>query len=80
LMTGLQMLLEQGDLRIAKAMREAGALVRELTDVRSTTRKSGRVKLGADGCGQHDDLVIAVALACWRAKKGMNGMGEGRLV
>ena len=25
------------------------------------------VRPGADGCGEHDDLVIALALACWRA-------------
>jgi hypothetical protein len=29
----------------------------------------GGVGLGADGCGEHDDLVIALALGCWRARK-----------
>jgi hypothetical protein len=37
------------------------------------------VRLGADGCGEHDDLVIALALACWRAKRGQIGFGTGRL-
>jgi hypothetical protein len=37
--------------------------------VRTTVRVNGRVRLGADGCGEHDDLVIALALACWRAKR-----------
>ena len=37
--------------------------------MQSTTTTSGRRRLGADGHGQHDDLVIAVALAaCWRAR------------
>ena len=27
------------------------------------------MRLGADGCGEHDDLVIALALACWRGKR-----------
>jgi hypothetical protein len=54
-------------------------LVRELTDMRSTQRPGGRVRLGADGCGEHDDLVIALALACWRARQGPIGFGTRRL-
>jgi hypothetical protein len=53
--------------------------MRELMDVRSTAGKGGRVRLGADGCGEHDDLVVALALACWRAKRRENGFGGGRL-
>jgi hypothetical protein len=79
LIAGVQVLLEKGELRIARRLREAGALVRELSDIRATTKNTGRMKLGADGCGEHDDLVIAVALACWRANRGMSGFGEGRL-
>jgi hypothetical protein len=37
---------------------------------------SGRVRMGAEGSGSHDDLVIALALACWRAK-GRQHVGEG---
>ena len=80
LVTGLQMMLEQGELRIARKLKEAGQLVKELTDMQATSRKTGRVRLGADGCGQHDDLVMALALACWKVGRGMNGMGEGRVV
>jgi hypothetical protein len=66
----LQAVLERGELRIARRMRETGALVRELGDVRMTPgRRAGRVRIGADRYGEHDDLVIALALACWRAKK-----------
>jgi phage FluMu gp28-like protein len=79
LMTGVQVLLETGTLRIARKLREAEALARELTDVRATQRKSGRIRMGADGCGQHDDLVMALALACWRSKRESNSFGEGRL-
>jgi hypothetical protein len=79
LMMGLQVLLETGGIRIARKLREAGVLARELTDVRATQRKSGRMRMGADGCGQHDDLVMALALACWRSKRELNGFGEGRL-
>jgi hypothetical protein len=79
LMASVQVLLEKDQLKIAKGLRELGALMRELTDVRSTTRSSGRVRLGADGCGEHDDLVIALALACWRAKSQQIGFGPGTL-
>ena len=30
---------------------------------------AGRVRMGAEGCGEHDDPVIALALACWRARR-----------
>jgi hypothetical protein len=60
-------------------LRELGALMRELTDVRSSVGIGGRVRLGADGCGEHDDLVIALALACWRARRGQIGFGTQRL-
>jgi hypothetical protein len=79
LLAAVQVLLERGELKLAKGLRELGPLMRELTDVRSTAGISGRVRMGADGCGEHDDLVIALALACWRAKRGQIGFGAGRL-
>ena len=63
LMAEVLMLLEQGQLKIGN-LREGPRLVRELMDVRES---GGR--LGAEGSGEHDDLAIAVALACWRAKR-----------
>ena len=79
LIAGIQVLLERGELRIAKALLEAGSLVRELLDMRITMAGNGRVRLGADGFGEHDDLVIAVALSCWRARRMQIGMGTSRL-
>jgi hypothetical protein len=79
LLAVVRVLLERGELKFARGLEELGALVRELTDVRSTTAANGRVRLGADGCGEHDDLVIALALACWRAKRGQIGFGSDRL-
>jgi hypothetical protein len=64
LISGLQLALEKGELRIARRMKEVGSLVRELMEVR----------------GEHDDLVIALALACWRARRKTIGFGEGRLL
>ena len=43
-----------------------------------TERPSGIPKLGADG-GEHDDLVIALALACWQAMRPQNGLSPMRL-
>jgi hypothetical protein len=79
LMAGVQVLLQRGELRIAPTLKEADALVRELTDVRMTPGNSGGVRMGADGFGEHDDLVIALALACWRATRPQNGFGTRRL-
>jgi hypothetical protein len=80
LIAGVQVLLEKRGLKIARGMKETGSLVRELTDVRMTAGSGGKVRIGADGSGQHDDLVIALALACWRAKRIENGFGTQRLL
>jgi phage FluMu gp28-like protein len=80
LIAGVQVALDNGDLRIARRLKELGPLVRELVDVRMTSGLTGRVRIGADGCGEHDDLVIALALACWRAKRRENGERAGRLL
>jgi len=80
LIAAVQVHLELGQLRIARDLKECASLVRELVDVRMTNRFAGRVRIGADGCGEHDDLVIAVALACWRAGRRPLQFGTQRLV
>jgi hypothetical protein len=72
LMAGLQMALERGELRLAKGLRDGGALMREMLSVRVRSGFGGRMKAGADGYGEHDDLVIALALGCWRARRRVN--------
>ena len=79
LLAAVQVLLERGELKIARSLKQLGPLLRELSDFRSTTSGDGRVRLGAEGCGEHDDLVIALALAVWRSKRPQNGFGAGRL-
>jgi hypothetical protein len=79
LMAGVQVALEKGELRIARRLPEVGSLVRELVDVRATPGRAGRIRIGADGHGEHDDLVIALALACWSAKRTKTGFGTQRL-
>jgi hypothetical protein len=34
-------------------------------------------RIGADGYGEHDDLVIALSLACWRARRRPNPLPQG---
>lgn len=80
LIAGVQLLLEHGQLRIARRLPAAFQLVKELVDVRATpTANPARPRLGADGGGEHDDLVIAVSLACWRATRGTIGHRGVRL-
>ena len=85
LLSGVQMLLERGELRISKKMRESGTLLRELLSMRSGGPGTGCAANNAGGeaavgwAQQHDDLVLAVALACWQAMRTKNGMGNLRL-
>ena len=68
LISQLLLALEEGDLKIASRMKEAGTLKRELLDVRMSRRENGTFRIGAEEYGQHDDMVIALALAVWRTK------------
>jgi len=79
LMAGVKVALESGELRIAKGLPEVGTLVRELVDVQVTLRAGGGARIGADGAGEHDDLVIGLALAVWRGKRRENGLRSERL-
>jgi hypothetical protein len=71
LIVGLQVRLQEGELQIAAGLKEGPTLVRELADMRVQMTVGGREKFGAKS-GEHDDLVLAVALACW----GVGKMGE----
>jgi hypothetical protein len=79
LLTNLLVMLETGELTIPRRLGEAAALVRELSEVEVRHRPGGALRMGADGAGEDDDLVIAVALACWRASRKENSFGTPRL-
>jgi hypothetical protein len=68
LVDGVRILLERRLLRFAKDLKHGRMLMRELMDMQHREQRSGGVRVGADGYGQHDDMVIALALACWKAK------------
>jgi hypothetical protein len=61
LLTGLQVLMQQGCLRVAAECREAETLRRELLGL----------KLVGSGSEEHDDLALALALAVWKARAGV---------
>jgi len=69
LISRVQALLHQGQLRIKRSLPEAEVLVRELQDFRVEYTASGNITFNARQ-GRHDDLVLALAIACWRAHGG----------
>ena len=62
----LVMMLDQGELTIAGRMAGAAQLVAELAGMRVKVGRGGAEKL--EGQGVHDDLVMALAMACWVMK------------
>jgi hypothetical protein len=69
LITGLQVALQQGSLQIAAGLKFGPALVAEMAEMRVKITSPGHEQFGAWREGSHDDLVFAVALACWAARK-----------
>jgi hypothetical protein len=67
----LQLLFEKRQLRIAGKLKDTPRLVRELLDMRVETMAGEK---------EHDDLVMAVSLACWAACRGTIGYGEGKIL
>jgi len=57
---------ESGRLKVAKGLREAEVLQLELQAFQRRITLTGHSAF--EGVGQHDDLVIAVALVCWWAE------------
>jgi hypothetical protein len=80
LLTGLLVLLESGKISIPRALPDAPTLIRELNEVEIRHRPAGSLAMGANGAGQHDDLVIAAALACWGAGRKEISFGTRRLL
>ncbi len=77
LISRVQALLHNGQLKIHKALPDAPALVAELQDFRAEVTDTGHWKFGARS-GKHDDLVLALAIALWRAYGG-DGQRTGLL-
>jgi hypothetical protein len=73
LISRVQALLHEGRLKIQKELPEAETLVRELQDFRVEYSALGHMTFNARS-GKHDDLVLALAIACWRAHGGGGGV------
>jgi threonine dehydrogenase-like Zn-dependent dehydrogenase len=67
LLRRLLTMVENGRLHIADGLPEGRALLREITQIKVRTRNCGRARIATWRHGEHDDLVFAVALACWGA-------------
>ena len=68
LVTDLQVLLQSRRLKIARDLPDADILVREMENFKVKITAAANEVFGAWREGQHDDLVLAVALACWWAE------------
>jgi len=65
LILGLQVLLQRGVLRIAAGLEHGPALVKEMAAMQVKISLAGHEQYAVWREGTHDDLVFAVALACW---------------
>jgi len=64
LVSRLQAEFHSKSLRIPKNLKEAPALVTELQNFRASFSEAGNLAFGARS-GQHDDIVLSLALALW---------------
>jgi hypothetical protein len=69
LIVGLQVLLQGEALQIASGLPFREALAGEMAAMQVKVTARGRERYGAWREGEHDDLVLAVALACWMGRK-----------
>ncbi len=72
LVSALQVVLQAGRLKIARGLQHAATLTKELSTFRVKITKAANETFEAWRDGDHDDLVLAVAMAVW--------VGENRCV
>ena len=77
LITGVQVLLQSGGLQIAAGLEYGAMLAAEMAEMRVKITPAGNTQYGVWREGVHDDLVLAVTLACWSAKKAYPRMPYG---
>jgi len=69
LIVGVQVVLQRGELQIAAGLEHSATLVEEMAGMRVRVTPSGHEQYAAWREGEHDDMVLAVALACWGVRK-----------
>jgi len=65
LVSAMAVLLESRRLKIAEGLPEAATLVKELQEFKRRITPAGHEQMASWRESVHDDLVLAVALACW---------------
>src|ERR1700704_4179287 len=68
LVSVLQVMLQARRIKVAPSLPEAATLVRELTTFQVKITPATNEVFGAWREGQHDDLVLAVAIGIWQAE------------
>lgn len=79
LIASVQVLLQTRRLRILRTLPEASVLVRELENYRVKITEAANEVFGAWREGQHDDLVLAVALAAWVGEQTLQYEGQSHV-
>jgi hypothetical protein len=69
LVSTLQVLLAARRLQVAPTLAEAPTLVRELQIFQVKITRAAHETFSSSGDGQHDDLVLALAIALWYAER-----------
>jgi hypothetical protein len=64
-----EVLLQTDGLKIAAGLKDRSMLLEEMAAMRLRVTEAGNEQYGSCREGSHDDLVLAVALACWSVKK-----------
>jgi hypothetical protein len=72
LVSALQVLLQTRRLKIAPSLPDAELLVKELQNFRTKVTVAGTDPLEAWREGQHDDMVLSVALAVWVGEQALS--------
>lgn len=65
----VQVLLQSRRLTIARSLKEAAVLERELADFRVKVTVAANETFGPWREGQHDDSLLATAIACWLGER-----------
>jgi hypothetical protein len=69
LIAALEVLLDREALKVSTAPPDSELLRKQLRDLRATPARDGRSYRYAAPNSEHDDIALALALACWRARR-----------
>ena len=79
LVSNLQVMLQNGSLKIAQGIKEKDALIEELSSFQTKITASGHDTYGGRS-GVHDDIVLSVAMAAWLAARRWCRWSQGKVM